>query len=150
MEKLNWRESWTKRVFKLIGIENHRKITSKQCGNLRSLEAEIKKRQTYKKKERRPYWKMALACLANQSWPSSAPASLCNLFENLCDKDPWLLKEFKVKHKSLCFNWKELLDHLRQLTRRGLHNTLNFALLAKSTSPLNPGKSMDCQIFASF
>ena len=73
MEKRKWRESWTK-GFRLIGKENHRKITSKQCSNLKSLEAEITKRQPYKKTERRPYWKMALACVANQSWTELGPA----------------------------------------------------------------------------
>ena len=84
MEKRKWRESWTK-GFRLIGKENHRKITSKQCSNLKSLEAEITKRQPYKKTERMPYWKMALACLANLNWawPSSAPACFSYLWRNV-------------------------------------------------------------------
>ena len=67
IEKMKMASKLDKKVFRLIGIENHRKMTSTQCSNLKSLEAKITKRRPYKKTERRPYWKMALACLANQS-----------------------------------------------------------------------------------
>ena len=52
-----------KKVFRLIGIENHRKITSKQGSNLKSLEAEITKRQ-----------KEGITGVANQSWTELGPA----------------------------------------------------------------------------
>ena len=65
MEKMKMARKLDKKVFRLFGIENQRKMTSTQCSNLKSLEAKITKNALTKKTERKPYWKMALACLAN-------------------------------------------------------------------------------------
>ena len=58
-EGLTGRMPSRKKAFKEEGLPGRRNITS--------LEADITKRRPYKKTERRPYWKMALAGIANQS-----------------------------------------------------------------------------------
>ena len=50
----------------LTGRRNHR--------NLTSLEADITKRQSYKKTGAGPYWKITLACLASQLCTELGPA----------------------------------------------------------------------------
>ena len=40
IEKMKMASKLDKKVFRLIGIENHRKMTSKQCSYLKTLEAE--------------------------------------------------------------------------------------------------------------
>ena len=59
---------------KLIGIEKPRKMTSKQSIKEDNLTGRRNHRNLTSLEVRRPYWKMTLACLANQSCTKLGPA----------------------------------------------------------------------------
>ena len=66
---------------KLIGIENHRKMTSNKKGKKDNLTGRRNHMNFTSLEVRRPYWKITLACLANQSCTELGPAQPLLVFQ---------------------------------------------------------------------